>query len=103
VSDDKPDQAGLQTANHVRDYWRSSIVSEVARLLNHTTATLEPYVVAHKHDFGRSLLNLLDELTTQEQLNGRSLAMHRECARRCEQIAVAYSFLRRIPPKKVAA
>lgn len=76
--------------NPIRDYWRSCIVNAVAREMGHTTETLEPFVEANAGTFGRSMLELLNELDSQERRDGRTHGMHLGCYRRCNEIARSY-------------
>jgi hypothetical protein len=87
-----PPAAGELAGNPARDYWRSTIVNEVARLLGHTHLTLEPHICGLK-EFARALLDLLNDETDQELRFGRSHGMHVGCHRRCEEIARAYIHL----------
>jgi hypothetical protein len=67
--------------NHVRDYWRTTVVDEMCFWLGMSADQFEPILTAHEHMIGRPLLDLLNELETQDRRDGRSAGQHHYCQR----------------------
>lgn len=77
-----------------RGFWRSCIVTEVARALGYNAETLEPVVIANKDSLGRAMRDLLDELDDSEQRTGQRTKGHDDAMRvGCQRIAIAYNRL----------
>jgi hypothetical protein len=88
-----PPADGQHVANHVRDFWRSVIVHEVAYQLGLHPGSFAAHVVQLRASLGESLRQLLDELTTEDMQTGRSAQMHERAKRRCEEAARAYQYI----------
>lgn len=82
--------------NHVRDYWRSAVISEVVHRYGYRTlAQFEPVLIANRQ-LGDPLRRLIDELENAEKsANARTAAMWITCQRRCAEIVRAYPGLSR--------
>ena len=87
---DVPRSADELSRNPTRDYWRTQIVNTVAKELGYTTDTFEPILEFHSDTLGKMLLDLLNELDSQERRDGRLHGMHIGCYRRCLDIAAAW-------------
>jgi hypothetical protein len=85
-----PDDPNM-VRNHVRDYWRSAVVSDTARSFGITVAALEPIIVEHAQTLGGSMVQVIDDLCGQELRDGRTTGQHRACQRWCEGIANNYA------------
>jgi hypothetical protein len=73
--------------NPIRDHWRGCVVHDTARAMGLSIAHIEPLIVQHRATLGQAMRDLLDELTEQDILTGRTAGMHEGCVRRCGEIA----------------
>jgi hypothetical protein len=89
-----PPPAGTTATNPTRDYWRSVIVTEVARCMSLTPMTFEPVLVANKDLLGRPMLQLLDEICDQHARGAANLSLHQGCIRQCGEIVRGYRLFR---------
>lgn len=82
-------------ADYRRDYWRSTIVHEVATRLGYDFGTFEPVLIANKTTLGASMRLLLDEVDDLESRTGqRTPGMEAMCGERCRRIAASFASLR---------
>lgn len=90
--DEKPRQnlpTGEAPRNLVRDYWRSAVVTDVARAYGLSVMALEPIVESNSGLAG-AMLSVIDELEMLEKRDGRTIGQHRYSQRRGEEIANAF-------------
>lgn len=93
--------ASRGNAHHVDDpnalrrgYWRSTIVTYVARGLGYHVDTLEPVLIENK-SLGRAMLDLLNDLDELEVATGqRTPGQETMCAERCTDIVNAFKLLK---------
>lgn len=78
-----------------RGYWRSTIITLVARGLGYNGETLEPVVIENKNSLGRAMRDLLDEVDELEVATGqRTPGMEALALEGSERIVTAFKQLK---------
>lgn len=78
-----------------RGYWRSRIVTAIARGMGFSVDDFEPVLVANKHSLGRAMKDLLDEVDELETATGqRTRGQESMVDAKCADIVTAFRALK---------